>query len=235
MKHHGLKKLLPYFTIAIFLIIAILITHITGALQLNIAANSFCRPGIREGTIIAISSWKKPERNNYISFYELPAGSTDHKSKGVLRLTGMPGDTIEIRNGDLFVNNQPADPQLDLIKEYSISKQLSEKAIRLLRYQTMNRRIETSTDSVFLQLGRKELLKLENEKIPTARRHLAAHMKSAFIAPLYKADWNNDHFGPYIVPAGHYFLLGDNRNDCRDSRHFGPLPAERLAGTVLNH
>lgn len=235
MNHHGFKKLLPYFGIVSFLIIAILITHFTGALQLNIAANNFCRPGIREGTIIAISSLKKPARNQYISFYELPAVPAAAKTKGVLRLAGMPGDTIEIRNGDLFVNSQPADLQLDLIKEYGISNQLAEKAIKLLRYKTMNRRMENGPDSIYLQLGRKELLKLENGHIPTARRTQPIHTNSAAIAGMFKAGWNNDHFGPYIVPAGHYFLLGDNRNDCRDSRHFGPVPAERLAGTVLNH
>lgn len=235
MKHHGLKKLLPYLGIVTFLIIAILITHLTGALQLNIAANNYCRPGIREGTIIAISSLKKPARNQFISFYELPAEPAAVKTKGVLRLAGMPGDTIEIRNGDLFVNNQPADRQLNLIKEYGISNQFADKAIKLLRYQTMNRRLEYGADSIYLQLGRKELLKLENEHIAAARRSQPVHTNYAAIAGMFKADWNNDHFGPYIVPAGHYFLLGDNRNDCRDSRHFGPLPAERLAGTVLNH
>ena len=35
------------------------------------------------------------------------------------------------------------------------------------------------------------------------------------------------------VEAGHYFALGDNRSESRDSRHWGALPSEAVIGTVL--
>ena len=41
-----------------------------------------------------------------------------------------------------------------------------------------------------------------------------------------------DHFGPLVVPAGHYFFLGDNRDGSKDSRYeeVGCMPEENLVG-----
>ncbi|MGO8874100.1 MAG: signal peptidase I [Acidimicrobiales bacterium] len=37
---------------------------------------------------------------------------------------------------------------------------------------------------------------------------------------------------PYTVPAGEYFVMGDNRTDSEDSRYFGPIPGNLIVGKM---
>jgi signal peptidase I len=40
-------------------------------------------------------------------------------------------------------------------------------------------------------------------------------------------------WGPLVVPAGTYFMMGDNRDDSVDSRYYGPVPRANLEGTPM--
>ena len=39
-----------------------------------------------------------------------------------------------------------------------------------------------------------------------------------------------EEYGPVTVPAGHYFVMGDNRDNSEDSRYWGFLPREYIKG-----
>ncbi len=39
--------------------------------------------------------------------------------------------------------------------------------------------------------------------------------------------------GRWLVPDGHYFILGDDRHFSSDSRDFGPIPVDAIRGKVL--
>lgn len=49
------------------------------------------------------------------------------------------------------------------------------------------------------------------------------------IEPYIKSTTKGE-FGPITVPPGDVFLLGDNRNESRDSRSFGPVPYADIIG-----
>ena len=40
-------------------------------------------------------------------------------------------------------------------------------------------------------------------------------------------------FSPVTVPAGHYFMMGDNRLQSLDSRIFGPIPQKSIIGKAI--
>jgi len=39
-------------------------------------------------------------------------------------------------------------------------------------------------------------------------------------------------FGPYVVPADKYFMMGDSRDNSHDSRFFGPVKRQEILGTA---
>jgi signal peptidase I len=43
---------------------------------------------------------------------------------------------------------------------------------------------------------------------------------------------SHENFGPQVIQAGYYFVLGDHRNDSSDSREWGLVPKKYITGKV---
>ena len=48
-----------------------------------------------------------------------------------------------------------------------------------------------------------------------------------------RGDGERDRWGPQVVPEGKLFVMGDNRDNSRDSRYWGFLPIDQVKGRAL--
>ncbi len=51
--------------------------------------------------------------------------------------------------------------------------------------------------------------------------------------PYLQPGTSMPEFGPQVVPEGHLFMMGDNRNSSSDGRVFGPIPVEDVIGEAV--
>lgn len=65
------------------------------------------------------------------------------------------------------------------------------------------------------------------ERALVLRESLGAHEHAVRILPDRPAARN---FGPVMVPADSYFMMGDNRDNSFDSRFFGPVARTQIVG-----
>ena len=62
------------------------------------------------------------------------------------------------------------------------------------------------------------------EKLPNKRTYNVYEFERPFM------DLDTNNFAEKIVPADHFFVLGDNRDNSQDSRYIGFIPKKNLVG-----
>ena len=110
----------------------------------------------------------------------------------------------DVERGDIVVFKFPLDPERDFIKR-----------IIGLPGETL----EVRDKRVYI------------DGVALDEPYLAEHERS--LRPGEEAVGGRDNHGPVRIPDGHYFAMGDNRDDSEDSRFWGPLPAEHIKGKAV--
>jgi signal peptidase I len=130
--------------------------------------------------------------------------------------TFKPGDRIEESENEVLVNGQPA-----LSVVFGPIQRASHDLAQWGGEPQLQGTLYTVNDRPRLILVRGRKLSFDPGHVLVNGRRL----KEPYVAegPLYALP-------PVRVPAGHYFMLGDNRNKSFDSHAWGPLESHRIIG-----
>ncbi len=170
--------------------------------------------GVRLPVInLKITDGNPVERGDVMVFRYPPKPNLDY----IKRVIGLPGDEIAYLNKQLTINGQPVPktPLPDFFEEDSLRyiKQFEERI-------PLGDKPEASVTSVRLH-------RLLND----ADRPAFVPGADEF---MYKDNCRYTVEGVTCkVPAGHYFMMGDNRDNSLDSRYWGFVPEKNIVGKAF--
>ncbi len=80
-----------------------------------------------------------------------------------------------------------------------------------------------------------QTVQIKDKMLYVDGKAVANPRESKFVDPKVYATGANarDNFGPVRVPAGHLFMMGDNRDNSRDSRYWGFLDRRFIKGRAF--
>jgi signal peptidase I len=147
-----------------------------------------------------------PQRGDVMVFRYPEDPSLDY----IKRVVGLPGDIVEYRNKRLFINGvaqpQEADGEYNYVETG-------------LNFVHTEKRVET--------LGERKHAVLINPDKPTV------HLGAVAEFPGRENCSYDTELVRCKVPEGQYFMMGDNRDNSRDSRYWGFVPDDQIVGKAF--
>jgi len=133
-----------------------------------------------------------PKRGDLIVFLN----PENRRMNYIKRVVAIAGDTVEIKGGQLYVNDEKLQRQ-----------KLAQSTLDNIRVEVKGEPLE---GDVFEETNGDAKYKIFLAGPPD--------------------DYTSSNFAKITVPEHHCFVLGDNRSNSYDSRHFGPVPLATVKG-----
>ena len=164
-----------------------------------------------------------PERGDVAVFKAPPTQRDDY----IKRVIGLPGDSIQMKGGVLYLNNQA-------VPKRRVSDLIIPVTPNMVRASEADGAMSPCFRPDFEEDapggGKRCRYPQFRETLPGGKSYNVLDV----------AETPVDDTGVYVVPAGHLFLMGDNRDRSADSRlapveggGIGFVPAENLVGKAL--
>ncbi|MEW6416279.1 MAG: signal peptidase I [Pseudomonadota bacterium] len=130
----------------------------------------------------------------------------------IKRVVGVPGDVVEYRNKKLTINGVPVET-----KETGTYTYVS-NGLNYVSATVYEERLGAATHTMMVEPERPSVVPHQVADFPYREN----------------CSYNADGEGfACKVPAGHYFMMGDNRDASNDSRYWGFVPDENIVGRAF--
>lgn len=136
----------------------------------------------------------RPERGDVVVFRFPEDGVTPY----IKRVVGLPGDLIDYKNNQLYINDEP------------------------VAYEFAEPYVATGSNRKMTGTGR------YTEQLGDVGHHILNRPDQADMLGMRRYP-----YVPMRIPEGHYFVMGDNRDNSRDSRFWGTVPDDNLIGRAF--
>ena len=208
----------------IILIVFVLRTFVAEPFQIP---SSSMRPGLVVGDFILVNKFNYGLRMPISNQVVIPVNKIDHGDVVVFaypenesvsfikRIVGLPGDTIEYRNKKLTINGKPVPQTAKGNDEYIENTPMGQVNVQPVVVE------ET--------LGKHTYPIYQLPQAPTFSPQVVRGQVLQSGACQYEG---NEAF-TCQVPAGHYFAMGDNRDNSDDSRYWGFVPDKNIVGKAF--